>query len=75
MNSLGKVGLIRVTRAISLGETTLNAKASSGFLLRSTPKGTMSLLAIGTWEEESFYAARDERLIGMALDAGGGFFI
>jgi hypothetical protein len=33
---------------------TLSAKAFLGFLLRLTLKGTISLLAIGTWEEESF---------------------
>jgi hypothetical protein len=33
--------------------------------LCSDPKGTISLLAIGTWEEESFYAAGDERLVGL----------
>ena len=32
------------------------------------------MLAIGTWEEESFYAIRDERLPRMALDASEGFF-
>ena len=53
---------------ISRSGTMLSARAS-GLLLRSTPKGTMSLPAIGTWEEESFVAAGDERLVGMAWEA------
>ena len=53
---------------------TLSARAS-GFLLRLTPKGTISLPAIGTWEEESFVATGDERLVGMALETGRGLFI
>ena len=53
---------------ISCSGTMLSARAS-GLLLRSTPKGTMSLPAIGTWEEESFVAVGDERLAGMALEA------
>ena len=52
----------------------LSAKASSSFLLRLTPKGTISLPAIGTWEE-NFYAAGDERLVGMTLEASRGSFI
>ena len=60
---------------ISLGGMMLSAKASLGFLLRSTPKGTISLLAIGTWEEESFFAIGDERLVGMSFKASRGFFI
>ena len=52
---------------MSHGGMTLSARASG--LLRSTPKGTISLSAIGTWEEESFVAAGDERLVGMALEA------
>ena len=47
----------------------LSAKASSSFLLRLTPKGMISLPTIGTWEEESFVAPGDKRLIGMALKA------
>ena len=46
----------------------LSAKASSSFLLRLTPKGMISLPTIGTWEE-NFYAAGDERLVGMAWEA------
>ena len=68
MDGLGEVGLARRMGAISHGRTMLSARASS-FLLRSTPKGTISLSAIGTWEEESFVAAGDERLVGMALEA------
>jgi len=47
---------------------TLSARAS-GFLLRLTPKGTISLPAIRSWEEESFVAAGDVRLVGVALEA------
>jgi len=36
--------------------------SASGFLFRSNPKGTISLPAIGTREEESFGAARDGML-------------
>jgi hypothetical protein len=47
----------------------------SGFLLRSTPKGTICLLAIGPWEEGSFFAAGDEKIVGMALEVSRGLFI
>ena len=59
--------------AISHGGMTLSARAS-GFMLRSTLKGTISLLAIRTWKNESFVVARDGMLVGMALEAVRGLF-
>jgi len=43
------------------GGTTLSAGAS-GFLFRSKPQGTISLLAMGTREGESFAAIGERRL-------------
>jgi len=61
--------------AISLSGTMLSGRASLVILLRSASYGMICLLAIGTWEEESFVAAGDERLVGMALEVGRGLFI
>ena len=49
--------------------------STSSFLFRSNPKGTISLPAIGTREEESFAAVGERRLVGMTMEAGRGSFI
>ena len=46
---------------VIFGGTMLSASAL-GFLFRSKPKGTISLPAIGTREEESFAAVGDGML-------------
>ena len=68
MNSLGEVGFARGDGNYLSRWNDANARAL-GLLLGSTPKGVISLPAIGTWEEERFVNARDERLVGMALEA------
>ena len=59
---------------MSCGGMTLSARVL-GFLFRSNPKGTISLPAIGTREEESFSAVGERRLVGMTMEAGKVSFI
>ena len=73
MDSLGEVGLALMNGSFSFEGTTLSASASD-FLFRSNPKGTISLLAIGT-REDAFPAVRERRLVGMTMKAGRGSFI
>ena len=60
--------------AIYFGGMTLSA-TTSGFLFRSTPKGTIPLPTIGTREEESFAAVGERMLVGMTMEVGRGSFI